>query len=224
MPSGPRSMPDMSNGASPRSAGCTSVAIVPSYVRCRTGCHVQEPSIGAVAACVRVHRHAPVLLGALVAAGCGSSSAPRPPAKHADPPAPRHAAAAAQPVRLALASTQGLPAPVQLPALASDGRARVLAAGGLSAADVSVPDVVRLHPGRPARAAELPVAVHDAAAAIVGGSAYVFGGGTSSGSSAAIVRVAGGRSRVVGRLPTGLSDVEAATIGDTAYVVGGYTG
>src|SRR3954471_11023963 len=195
MPSGPRSMPDMSNGASPRSAGCTSVAIVPSYGRCRTGCHVQEPSIGAMAACVRVRRHAAVLLGALAAAGCGSSSAPRPPAKPADRPAPR-------PVRLTLASTQGLPAPVQLPALASDGRGRVLAAGGLRAPDVSVPAVVRLRPGRPARAARLPVAVHDAAAAIVGGKAYVFGGGTSSGSSAAIVRVAGGRSRVVGRLPT----------------------
>jgi YVTN family beta-propeller protein len=137
-----------------------------------------------------------------------------------DPPARRPAAG----VRLHVAASWRLPAPVQLPALAAGPGGRVVAAGGLSAADVSVADLVRLRPGRPRREAPLPIAVHDAAAATIGGATYVFGGGTASGSSAAIVRARPGRARTVARLPAPSSDIEAATVRGTAYVVGGYTG
>src|SRR5436309_2212498 len=47
-------------------------------------------------------------------------------------------------VRLRVATTSRLPAPVQLPALAAGPGGRAVAAGGLSAADVSVADLVRL--------------------------------------------------------------------------------
>jgi YVTN family beta-propeller protein len=137
------------------------------------------------------------------------------------------AAADARPrraTRLRLASTKRLPAPVQLPALSAGAHGRVVAAGGLSAADVSVDDLLLLRPGRPRVEAHLPQAIHDAAAASVGGHTYVFGGGTASGSSAQIIRTGGGAPSVVGKLPTGSSDIEAATIAGTAYVVGGYTG
>jgi DNA-binding beta-propeller fold protein YncE len=157
--------------------------------------------------------------------------------RHGDPPlppaptgaAPRPAAPAAHRssrVRLRLAATWRLPAPVQLPALAAAPGGRVLAAGGLDAADVSVPDLVRLRPGPPRRAGRLPQAVHDAAATTVGGATYVFGGGTASGSSAAVVRAgaAGSGARTVAQLPSPSSDIEAATVRGTAYVVGGYTG
>jgi YVTN family beta-propeller protein len=73
----------------------------------------------------------------------------------------------------------------------------------------------------------LPEAVHDTAAVRLGGSVYLFGGGTNSGTqSDSIVRVPsnGGAAVVVGRLPAPSSDQAAAVIGRTAYVVGGYTG
>ncbi len=70
---------------------------------------------------------------------------------------------------------------------------------------------------------------HDAAAALVGGRALVFGGGVlttistvqayplpTAGSSATAV--------VVGQLPQPRSDADAVTIGRTAYIVGGYDG
>ncbi len=69
--------------------------------------------------------------------------------------------------------------------------------------------------------------MHDSAAVRLGGSVYLFGGGTNAGTqSDAIVRVpaAGGNATVVGRLPAPSSDQAAAAIGRTAYVVGGYTG
>src|SRR4051794_14335684 len=134
------------------------------------------------------------------------------------PPLPAHRAdvrSAAAParggVRLRLAATWRLPAAVQLPALAAGPRGHVVAAGGLSAADVSVPDMVRLRPGPPRRDGQLPLAVHDAAAAAIGGATYVFGGGTATGSSAAIIRTRPGPARTRARLPAPSSGVEAGT-------------
>ena len=99
--------------------------------------------------------------------------------------------------------------------------------GGLTAADISRSDVriVAANGDRPGGA--LPTAVHDAAAVRLGGSVYLFGGGTNAGTqSDAIVRVpiSGAPATVVDHLPAPSSDQAAAAIGDTAYVVGGYTG
>src|SRR5215218_2220178 len=117
-----------------------------------------------------------------------------------------------------------LPAPVQLPAAASLPGGGVLVVGGLSAADTSLPTIVALHGGRARAAGALPAALHDAAAARIGGSVYFFGGG-STGSSAQILRLGTGQlAALAATLSAPASDIGAASIGGTAYVVGGHTG
>src|SRR5206468_11388401 len=121
-------------------------------------------------------------------------------------PARAPAATAARPVGLRVARTRSLPAPVQLPGVARAG-AGVLAVAGLSTADVSVADVVRLAPGAPRRVGALPRPVHDVATATLAGRLYVFGGGSAAGPTDAITRVAaGGRVSAAGHLPVALSD------------------
>ena len=163
----------------------------------------------------------------IAVAGCGGTArraAPTPagsrPARHAPAPPSRPA-----PVRHLVAHAVGhLPAPVQLPAVTS-WRHGLLAAGGLDAADASVADVVRVRAdGRAAVMAHLPAAEHDAAAATVGGRAYLYGGGDAGAGLDTVLRLTPGAVRAVGTLPAGASDVSAATVGGTAYVVGGYTG
>ena len=130
------------------------------------------------------------------------------------------ATSVAHPRRLRLVATRALPAPVQLPALAVQG-ARLLALGGLDAADASVASVVRVSPG-PARVdATLAQAVHDAGAATLGGRVYLFGGGTPAGPTASIVALGGGAS---GQLPAPSSDLEAVRVGAQILLVGGYDG
>jgi hypothetical protein len=97
--------------------------------------------------------------------------------------------------------------------------------GGLSAADASLDEILELRRGRTRTIGRLPVPLHDAAAATVGSSSYLFGGGGTAGSSAAIVRIeTSGQTSPAGRLPAPVSDIEAATVGGTVYVIGGYTG
>src|SRR5689334_7898205 len=86
----------------------------------------------------------------LAAAGCGSH--------HAEPARPRATAspeataapAAATPAspRLRVRSDGRLPAPVQLPGMARTSDGRILAVGGLDAADASTATVTQLAPGR----------------------------------------------------------------------------
>jgi YVTN family beta-propeller protein len=118
-----------------------------------------------------------------------------------------------------------LAAPLQ-DAAATRTTAGVLLLGGLTAADVSSAAILRISSGRARPAGTLPAAVHDSAAVTLGGSAYLFGGGTATSQLDTIVRVTGdGRpAGAAGRLPAPSSDQAAAAIGGTAYVVGGYTG
>jgi hypothetical protein len=118
-----------------------------------------------------------------------------------------------------------LPAPVQLPATTGIAGGRVLAIGGLSAADTSTDQIFLLGPSRSARAVgHLPAPLHDSGAATVVGRTYLFGGG-NVGSSADILEITRrGRTSSVSRLPVGASDISAASIAYTAYIVGGYTG
>jgi len=96
--------------------------------------------------------------------------------------------------------------------------------GGLNSADVSVADVLSVSRSGHARAAgRLPAAVHDAAAATIGATTYLFGGGDAGTTTDRIVAV-GTANRTAGHLPRQASDVAAAVIGNTAYVVGGYDG
>lgn len=136
-------------------------------------------------------------------------------------------------VRAAATGTRGIVAR-RLPALSGpvSGAAGAtisggaLVAGGLTTGDTSVATISLVSGSGARTVGKLPVALHDAAAASIGGAVYVFGGGNATGQLDGIVEISAGgtRARRVGRLPAGASDVAAATIGGTAYVVGGYTG
>ena len=116
-----------------------------------------------------------------------------------------------------------LPQPLQDGAGAESGSG-ALVAGGLNSADASVGDIQLVRPTGSTRRGSLPSARHDAAAATVGVTTYVFGGGDAVHQIDEIVALLRGHASVVGHLPQPASDVAAATIGGTAYVIGGYTG
>jgi DNA-binding beta-propeller fold protein YncE len=119
-----------------------------------------------------------------------------------------------------------LPVPLQRSVVLTDGK-RLLVLGGLDRSNRSTDRVLAIDPARETTAralAPLPHATHDAAGAIIGGRAIIFGGGR--GSSVATVQTAGGGSvpAVLGELPRKNSDLAAATVGDTTYLIGGYDG
>jgi hypothetical protein len=132
-------------------------------------------------------------------------------------------------VHVVVAETGRLPAPVQDAAVArlSDGEALLI--GGLNGAEESVADVVRIDwgptgPTRVGRVEAMPIARHDACASVVGGGAYLFGGGALS-SVAQILHVGSeGGAAPAGELPRPASDVACAAIAGVVYIVGGYTG
>jgi hypothetical protein len=160
----------------------------------------------------------------LTAASCSIHD----PGNHA-PARPRPAAPADHgPPNLALQVT---PAPYQLPAAISrenvlaDG-SRLLILGGLTSPSTSTDAVTRLDPvtGATQSAGRLTAATHDAAAAMLGGRAFVFGGGSAT-SVATVQAITPGRAAAAaGRLPTARSDLTGVTIGSVAYLVGGYDG
>jgi N-acetylneuraminic acid mutarotase len=97
--------------------------------------------------------------------------------------------------------------------------------GGLDAADSSVSSVFRILPGPVSPIGSLSLPTHDAAAAALGGSVYLFGGGHLT-SYRTIERLdpRTGATKTVAELPSPLSDVSVAVVSNTAYIVGGYTG
>jgi hypothetical protein len=104
--------------------------------------------------------------------------------------------------------------------------------GGLAASQASVSTVYSVAPatGTVGQTGTLADPVHDGAAASLGRSTYVFGGGTPN-TVATVQSIASGGSAVpaatgtvAGQLPTPRSDLTVATIGATAYIVGGYDG
>jgi YVTN family beta-propeller protein len=74
--------------------------------------------------------------------------------------------------------------------------------------------------------AKLPAALQGAAAARIGRTLYLFGGGDAVGQHAQIVAFDSRTDtvRLVGQLPTPSSDQAGVAIGRSAYVVGGFTG
>lgn len=116
-----------------------------------------------------------------------------------------------------------LPAPAsRVVAVAADGH--VLLLGGVVAGSTSA-QVLRLDPStaKITAAGRLAHATHDAGGAVLGGSAFVLGGGVQTSADwVQSVPVAGGAGALVGHLPTPRSDHVVATDGSTAYVVGGY--
>lgn len=167
----------------------------------------------------RALRVAVAVVATVVVGGCGggqptvaSVAKPRPPARATVLGAPS----------LAVTAAGHLPAPVQAPATTALG-GRALLMGGLDQADVSVSDIVLAGADGARRLGALPQALHDAAAATAGPSAYVLGGGEPSHSEITAVDQTG-KATLVGQLPAPASDVAAAAIGSTVYVVCGYTG
>ena len=173
-----------------------------------------------------LRRLAPLLLVAALGAGCGGASktsAPAPQRTRAHA-ASVTAAARPKPLRLVAAGDGKLPAPVQDGAAApvADGAVYV---GGLTAADVSTSDILRVTRTGGVRIGSLPHALHDTAAASLGAATYAFGGG-DLGQYDPILRIdpRSGAAADVGRLPAPSSDQAATALGGIAYVVGGYTG
>ena len=132
---------------------------------------------------------------------------------------------ARRPLRVSVARTGKLAAPIQLPATAALRDGSVLLMGGLDARDVSSAAITRVTGAAHASVVgSLPSPLHDAAGAPAGGGALFVGGGNQR-SSDAILRVSpAGGARQIGRLPRPASDVAAAVVGATTYVVGGYDG
>lgn len=166
---------------------------------------------------VRAGRVMPLLAALLVVSGCGSKGDPAATATSTRTPSVKRAPA--REWHLTARVTGRLGAPLQNAAPAAVGNGVALL-GGLTAADTSTDTILRATAGGSRQTGTLPTAVHDAAAANLGGHVYLFGGGNIS-QYADIVRTP---ATPAGRLPAQSSDQNAATIGNTAYVVGGYTG
>ena len=125
------------------------------------------------------------------------------------------------PVTVAERALGSLAAPVQ-DATSAPWHGGAILAGGLTDADTSTSAVVAVR--APGRLSPLPVALHDATSASLGGAVYLFGGGDGVRQLDGIVRVAPGSPSTVGHLPAPSSDQAGAAIGGAEYVVGGYTG
>jgi N-acetylneuraminic acid mutarotase len=174
-----------------------------------------------------------LIAGTLVAcgllSGCGGTS--RKPSTPARTPSTTQTTSRGRhrkprpPVRLSYRPLFALSAPLRDPASASLGRGRFVLLGGLTAADTSTAgiEVADLH--GVTRSASLPIAQHDAQAASLGQSVYVFGGGSFSELDHIVsFNPTSGAVTTVGSLPSAQSDVAVAELGGRAYVVGGFDG
>jgi YVTN family beta-propeller protein len=173
-----------------------------------------------------MRRLVPLLAAVALGAGCGGASKTSAPAAHPTTPHASSVKAVVRPkpLRLVAAGDGKLPAPVQDGAAARDGAGAVYV-GGLTSADVSTSDILRVARAGGVRIGSLPHALHDTAAVTIGGATYAFGGG-DLGQYDPIVRVDPGTGATadVARLPAPSSDQAATAVDGTAYVVGGYTG
>jgi N-acetylneuraminic acid mutarotase len=126
---------------------------------------------------------------------------------------------------------EAMPAPYQLPEALSRGAvlsmgSGVLIVGGLTRRDMTADAVTWLDPvnGATRVMGHLTDPVRDAAGAVLGGRAYVFGG-RGPGSTDTVQAVDPGMGTAgVGRLPGGRWGAAAVTAGAVAYLIGGYDG
>jgi outer membrane protein assembly factor BamB len=162
-----------------------------------------------------------------------SPGTPAVPGRRALTPAPAAAASRA----LAAAEAGLMPWHLAVPvsrevAVAGPGN-RLIVMGGLTAGGASVNGVYafRTATGAARYLGALRAPGHDAAAAVIGGRALVFGGGSAAttGTVQAVALPgrrggAGARAAAAGSLPAPRSDAAAVSIGRTAYLAGGYDG
>ena len=154
-----------------------------------------------------------------VSLGSGSGRSPRRATTEAT------LAPASTPPWLGSRRTGRLRVPVQDSAAVPIGGASAAVLGGLDQSASSRTMIERVSGASDVSIGQLPTPLHDAAAASVDGSVYLFGGGQAA-SADQIYRVDPhtGASTQVGRLPQPQSDLAAATVAGTVYLVGGYTG
>jgi DNA-binding beta-propeller fold protein YncE len=165
------------------------------------------------------------LFGALLLAGRHGRAAPRSARAASTPVQALAVQPRRRPIHLFARRTGRLHDPVQDASVVALDGSHALLLGGLTASDTSTNAQLLISARGDRPGGRLPTAVHDSAAAEVGGSVYLFGGGTGTSQLDEIVRTArGSKELTVGRLPAPSSDQEAATIDGTVYVVGGYTG
>ncbi len=127
-----------------------------------------------------------------------------------------------------------LAAPISREVVVAGSPGQLIVLGGLTAGGVSANGVyaVRAVTGRVRRIGALRGPLHDAAAAVLGRRALVFGGGSPAtvGTVQAFTfrgrRAANpaARAAAAGSMPAPRSDAAAVTIGATTYLVGGYDG
>jgi DNA-binding beta-propeller fold protein YncE len=165
----------------------------------------------------------PVLAALILVSGACTFGADRPLARETGPASP----SLSSPLHLIIGSVPyRLQAPVERETAVTDGH-RIYLAGGLDSGGSSVAGVFSLNPATGALAflGSLPLRVHDAAAALIAGRLFVFGGGSTRATDAVqSFDLRSRKARVAGRLPAPLADVSAATIGGTTYLVGGWDG
>jgi len=107
---------------------------------------------------------------------------------------------------------------------------QLIVLGGLGPGDTTTPAVIRIDPatGATTTLGSLIDPVHDAAGAVLGGRAVVFGGGAST-VTATVQAFAqppspGGMTMRVGALPAPRADLAAGTVDGHTLIVGGYDG
>lgn len=169
-----------------------------------------------------------VAVAAVVATGCAgsaSTSARDTPPSTVTTRRPPSTTAAVAPTRIVVRRRATLPHGSARAVLVA-GPTGLLLLGGLDASRNTTGEILRIDPatGTVTNAGTLAVAVHDAAAADVGGGPTVFGGGNAN-ETASVQRVGtDGTTTVIGRLPVPRSDLSAATVAGRVYLVGGYDG
>jgi hypothetical protein len=159
----------------------------------------------------------------LVLASCGSAGPSHPAGRHGH----SSTISSTRPASLHAALTAWtLPAAVSRPVVLDVGGA-IDILGGLVTGDTSTASIVSIDPrsGNTGTGGRLEEGVHDAAGAVLSGTAMVFGGGSYADVGAVQGWVPGtAAATVVGNLPVPRSDLVAATSGSTAYVLGGLDG
>lgn len=124
-----------------------------------------------------------------------------------------------------------LAAPISREVVTASSGSRLIVFGGLTPSGASASGVyaVRTATGAARYIGALRAPVHDAAVAVIGRRALVFGGGSST--TVATVQAFSLRGRSsrthavrAGSMPMPRSDAAAVTIGPTTYLVGGYDG
>jgi outer membrane protein assembly factor BamB len=148
------------------------------------------------------------------------------------PTAPQPSQDKAAPPSLPAAESGLLPwhmtEPLSREVVAAGSGGQLIVLGGLTAGGASADAVyaVRTATGAARQIGRLTAALHDAAAAVSGGRALVFGGGSpvTVGTVQSFPLRGGGSAVGIGSLPAPRSDAQAVTIGATTYLVGGYDG